>query len=525
MGSQGIKNEAPHLGDSINTATRAAHTRLNKGLLIRLPLAVPPRACNPTTYVSGILHIAPIYLAFESVWQEILDSHEEKVKTDGDCGPERCAPDSSFPSTRALNLFPFGTAEQVGHDAVSCERIHAVLSSLHLPGLMRADSILRDIRSITGWSEEVAKEQVEAASQRGRLGEFTAHIKRSIKKNPEVLLAYAWVLYMALFSGGRFIRSSLEAAGPEFWGKTCDPVLPLCYPCSAPIPIRDILPLELAHHITTDNPLTFFRFPTPLDGEDLKMEFKKRLLESETLLLPVEREHVVREAVCIFDNMNLLVSQLDNVFSNMNRSPSGSLDSWASLLVPRVLGGRLRDSVAVAKERGMRVLSRRKESLSEGDEDEKHTDKESFDPPTVSTPSHHHYASPEKKLRSPSMSEASPITSTSSVHAHSTLTSTTELVENTSLENLPLAAGRKSPLLVVRFGSEKALLKQRNGAKSVHVKAEGVPETTQPIDLELQTKMKERQNSVALTDYEPAVWTLVLFAVLGGVVWGYGQWS
>ena len=33
-----------------------------------------------------------------------------------------------------------------------------------------------------------------------------------------MLLAYAWVLYMALFSGGRFIRATLESAGTDgFW--------------------------------------------------------------------------------------------------------------------------------------------------------------------------------------------------------------------------------------------------------------------------------------------------------------------
>ncbi|KAE8361564.1 hypothetical protein BDV27DRAFT_147738 [Aspergillus caelatus] len=47
-------------------------------------------------------------------------------------------------------------------------------------------------------------------------------IKRRINENPHKLLAYVWVLYSALFNGGRFIRQVILKAGPEFWGLTTD---------------------------------------------------------------------------------------------------------------------------------------------------------------------------------------------------------------------------------------------------------------------------------------------------------------
>ncbi|KAK4163542.1 hypothetical protein QBC43DRAFT_335240 [Cladorrhinum sp. PSN259] len=505
-------NASPNLGDSINIATRTAHTKLNKNLLVRLPLCLPPRACNPTVYLSGILHIAPIYLAFESAWDEILGDHELNASSSsgrGDCGPEPCHPDSSSLSdSRTLPLFPFGPVadfDGVRHKGKACERIHGVLGRLRLEGLARTERLLGDIGAMSGWSEEEVKENVTRASEAGRLKEFVAHIKRSVDKSPEVLLAYAWVLYMALFSGGRFIRSSLEGAGLEFWGKKSDGVLPLGIKCNQPS-------LDLASG-TSGLPLSFFRFATPRDGEDLKIEFKKRFLEcGESLLTKSERERVVREAICIFDNMNLLVGQLDGVFGGMNRSPSGSMDSWAGLLVPNsssssgvpksflgIGAGRLRDSVAVAKERlGMMGWNKDNKHQAHGNSKE----------------------TPEEKEGEAREGD------TTTLHAKGTLTSS---FEQEGSEDEGEEAERKTGVKVVRFGSENAVLLKKYGrptGKSVTVEPEG--ETTPPeigsLDLmEKKPLASIWDDKISLSTVESAVWSFILVAVVAGLVWGYGQ--
>ncbi|KAJ3481825.1 hypothetical protein NLG97_g7726 [Lecanicillium saksenae] len=65
------------LGEAIAASTRGIHARLNKSIISRLPLALPPRASDPSTYVTGLIHIAPIYLAFESLWNDFLEPGPE----------------------------------------------------------------------------------------------------------------------------------------------------------------------------------------------------------------------------------------------------------------------------------------------------------------------------------------------------------------------------------------------------------------------------------------------------------------
>ncbi|KAK4457768.1 hypothetical protein QBC42DRAFT_278362 [Cladorrhinum samala] len=525
----------PHLGDSINIATRSAHTKLNKNLLIRLPLCVPPRACNPTTYASGLLHVAPVYIAFESAWNAILESHDSNSSRTGECTPSpgdfpSSSSSSSSSSSYLPTLFPFGTADSSSSAPSKCERLHSVLDQLRIEGLARSDRILDDIASMTGWSEAEVQAHVKTVAEKGRLKEFVAHIHRSIDKNPEVLLAYAWVLYMALFSGGRFIRSSLEGAGQkEFWEKGCDAIPPLGVQCKTPRQRAD------------RGPLSFFRFDTAQDGEDLKKEFKRRFLMcGEGLLTAAERDRVVREAICIFDNMNLLVSQLDGVFggtvaggvgqgmggNTYNRSPSSSLDSWAGLLIARTstksfvggVGGRLRDSVAVAKERlGMMGWSR--DNKKEHGHGHGHR---------------HEHAEVEDEADNGADGERE-----GSLHAKGTLTSSVEQQPQPEEEEEKTAMG--GVVKVVRFGSENAvLLKRRNGAsgkKSVSAKIMegGAQYQTQTaarplVGMEWGKHTKETmQNNgeshgdgeITLTAAESVMWSLVLFVVVAGLVWGY----
>ncbi|KAM0335789.1 hypothetical protein ACHAQA_000839 [Verticillium albo-atrum] len=279
----GGNNSQRPLSESINTATRTVHTKLNKLIIARLPLCLPPHAQDPSTYASGLLHIAPIYIAFESWWHGIV----------------------SAPATP-------------GTDA---ERVRALLSSIYYPDLMRADRLRADIAQLTGWSPDTVNEKLDTVSRHGSLADFLRHISRALENRPHVLIAYAYILFMALFAGGRFIRATLEsvdasAPSPGFWNRR-------------PVPGAPGDPL----------PLAFFRFASPADGEELKRDFKASLANIEPFLSAHDRHDIVQEAICIFDNMLRLVSQLD-VFCETD------LDAE-----PSPFGSRLRNSVAVAKER------------------------------------------------------------------------------------------------------------------------------------------------------------------------------
>ncbi|KAK4203339.1 hypothetical protein QBC40DRAFT_194553 [Triangularia verruculosa] len=506
----------PHLGDSINTATRPQHIKLNKSILLRLPLSVPPRACNPTPYLTGLLHIAPIYIAFESAWDNILASHENLEKT-------TASTLLLSDATQGLPLFPFGTADPTTTSDGKGERICTVLRELKIEGMARSESIKADIRAMSGWSEEELEEQLEVVRGRGRLGEFVRHVYGNIGKQPEVVIAYAWVLYMALFSGGRFLASCLEAAGEGFWGRGCDEVLGRG--CREPVRVKD-----------DGLPLRFFRFATPLEGEEIKTEFKTRLLELEGLLTGGERDHVVREGVCIFDVMLGIVGQLDQLFDNEGvvgdgdggMSPGGSLDGWASMLVPRVAVGRLRDSVAVAKERGLRTL--RKATFSG-----------SSPPPSLigeGVARRRRRSSGSMESLNTSSSPATAETSTSGLHAHGTITSAMELVEKTSVGKMKSPALEQDPgVKVVRFGVENAVIQQgRKGAKSVTVRTEAVQEDgewgRQPVKIKGEcplTRVRRRTEGRRVSERgreevknSSTFWSLVLLVALVGFGWGYG---
>ncbi|KPM44024.1 hypothetical protein AK830_g2491 [Neonectria ditissima] len=347
------------LAESIAVSTRSVHARLNKLIIARLPLALPPRAADPAIYVSGLLHIAPIYVTFERLWQNILDT--TPTLDPGATNSDRCDPELPLMDSKSAALEDRQPGIGAGHKAPTCTRIHSLLQHLYLPGLMRSDRLKADIASLTGWPGHVVEEQLKSVGQTSRLGEFTQHIKRAIENRPHVLLAYSYILYMALFAGGRFIRASLESVGEDFWQQLPSPVMPTGLSCQ-----KSTKPTERAsgftdeelpentHHSHADHkmPLRFLHFKSAEDGEDLKREFKRRLLDSENILTDSEKHDIVQEAVCIFENMTLMIDQLDGVCASSYRSDA-EVGTWVEALagVVNPISARFRDSIAVAKER------------------------------------------------------------------------------------------------------------------------------------------------------------------------------
>ncbi|KAL2135207.1 hypothetical protein VTI74DRAFT_9413 [Chaetomium olivicolor] len=303
MASQGItpssRPKPPHLGDAINTATRSLHAQLNRNVLHHFPFCLPPHTTNPSIYASGLLHIAAVYLAFESLWQDLLTNTPSQLPQ----GPETQQPRND----RALS----------------------VLRAIHLPALLRSAPLLLDIRSITGWSEAVVRQEIEQVSRTGgHLASFVRHINAEAAEHPHVLLAYAWVLYMALFAGGRSIRAALESAGEGFWEARCEPLRPCGRWGTAPLSLggvgkgrEGVGVVGAAEGGNGEGkermPLRFFRFEAAEDGDELRREFKRRVELVEGLLTAEEKEEVVREARCVFEEMNLLVAQLDGAFRGL----------------------------------------------------------------------------------------------------------------------------------------------------------------------------------------------------------------
>ncbi len=119
-------------------------------------------------------------------------------------------------------------------------------------------------------------------------------MEEDIRVNPCTLFAYGWVMYMAIFSGGRWIREELNNAGADFWTQQ-----------------HQLLPAMDIKSSYTKPGFSFLAFGNDEDGEDIKTLFKARLAEAETILTPRERQEIIDAAVQLFDDCIALVHDLD----------------------------------------------------------------------------------------------------------------------------------------------------------------------------------------------------------------------
>lgn len=119
-----------------------------------------------------------------------------------------------------------------------------------------------------------------------RLEAFKRHIQPSLASKPHLLFAYTWIFYMALFSGGRYIRSKLRA------GFTLS---------NTP---------KSQHHLDELAGLSFWIFPGEVDGEDLKIDYKARVALLSSELTEEERAEIIAEGVHIMVSLTEVVKEI-----------------------------------------------------------------------------------------------------------------------------------------------------------------------------------------------------------------------
>ncbi|KAI9882258.1 MAG: hypothetical protein M1823_005996 [Watsoniomyces obsoletus] len=280
-------DESRPLHEEINKTTRKLHTELNRLVVFYLPLAVPPAATSPQAYASGIKAFAQVYYTFENLWVEEL-----QIDRDHAADLEK----------NLTGLRPDGNASSQDSQA----RVRDVLRRLFLPNLMRTRALMDDLAYLDREcmnGETHASSTTYASPQAQDLQAFVSHIRLSITGNPHRLLAYAWIFYMALFSGGRWIRAQLYAAGPEFWAQQSQQKSN-----GGVKPNKDSQEVPTAQY----QGLSFFHFPGDEDGEDIKRDFKARFAEVEHHLTVDERRDMVAESVRIFEFAIAMVQELDS---------------------------------------------------------------------------------------------------------------------------------------------------------------------------------------------------------------------
>jgi heme oxygenase len=246
------------LSTQINIATRKQHTELNRLITSRLPLGLPPHQKTPLVLSRGLVPFARIILLFEIEW-EILARHVEF--------------NLSLPA--ATNL--------------RAQEIRTWLTGLRPAGLLRTPRIQQDLHHLSSRASHHVYDTVPLGDA------WTEEMRALVRQKPHLLVGFAWVFYMAIFSGGRWIRQQLANTVPEFWtGRDGG---------------------DGHDQLSTKFPgFTFFSFDGEADGEDVKAAFKARLLEAETLLSEQERKEVVEMSVELFRRSIQLVGEIDRMF-------------------------------------------------------------------------------------------------------------------------------------------------------------------------------------------------------------------
>ncbi|CAK3856598.1 heme oxygenase [Lecanosticta acicola] len=261
----------------INTATRKQHTELNRLLINRLPLSLPPHQETPLLYSKGIVPFARIFILFEIEWELLTRQVENKP------------------------------ASSSSHD----QELREWLANLRPKGLARSHRLRNDLKHL----RLVAGPTMFDTPDLGT--EWTRKMRSLVRSKPHVFVAFAWVFYMAVFSGGRWIRQQLANAGPEFWTQQAS-TLQVDKGEQSPL-------LELPG-------FSFLSFDGDQDGEDLKALFKTRLADAERIFTEEEKQGVVDIAGELFDRSICLVTELDRRVSRQR------ILSWIPTILLAVVG-------------------------------------------------------------------------------------------------------------------------------------------------------------------------------------------
>jgi len=171
------------------------------------------------------------------------------------------------------------------------QEVRKWLAGLRPQGLARSHRLKDDLRHLRA----VGGARIYDTPDLGE--KWTNEMRILVRRKPHVFVAFAWVFYMAVFSGGRWIRQQLANSGTEFWLQQSNAI---------DTQRDEKTPLEVPG-------FSFLSFDGDEDGEDIKALFKARLSRAEELLTSQEKRDVIEAAELLFDRSILLVTEMDRM--------------------------------------------------------------------------------------------------------------------------------------------------------------------------------------------------------------------
>ncbi|KAJ5178699.1 hypothetical protein N7492_001909 [Penicillium capsulatum] len=244
------------LPSRIKATIKEPHGVVNRLNTARIPLCLPPQANSTGLYTMGFSRYADIYLGFEEVWHSLIGDPAD---------------------------WPGEISDDPAHFSSDEARIQAVLRLLYMPELYRTRRLESDFAALKLLDPGLSSLHAGADNAGS---EFRQYIKQRMPEKPHLLVAYIWIMYQAMFNGGRFIRLQLLKAGPEFWGLSPKEMNPSDFP----------------------SPLSFWCVE---NDETVKTEFRERAVKIDGLLTEAERQEILDESLEIFRRCTVITSQLD----------------------------------------------------------------------------------------------------------------------------------------------------------------------------------------------------------------------
>lgn len=265
------------LANRINKATHAIHNQINNLISIKLVFALR----DPRIYRQGIQSFYHVFKTFEEEWQAAM------------------AKASDFDEKNINN----------NDDDDSTQRIAHILKQVWTPALARTAPLQLDLNFY--YHNESDKFETPIMPQQV---DFANHIRRVISEKPHLALAYGHTMYLALFAGGRILRSNImRSAGlfPQIDGLSTE---------------------EVALRGTN-----LFRFE--VDDEDaLRLGYKSRYeLATRNDLTEQEKKEIIEESQEIFRRNILCVSEIAQKNAKIMAEKLGYKAFQASKIVLLVL--------------------------------------------------------------------------------------------------------------------------------------------------------------------------------------------
>lgn len=239
------------LANRINTATRSIHNRIDSLISLKMVFALRDRKI----YRQGILGFYYVFREFERVW------HAEMAKVD-----------------------------RINPNETDRDRLYReILREVWTPALARTQPLEQDLSFFYNMeSTEAFAERFEQPLLQEEI-DFIRHINEVLPSKPYLLLAYGHTLYLALFAGGRIMRSKLARSTGLF------PVVP-----------------GVSQEDVALKGTNLFRFQVE-DEDALRLDFKRRYeLATRNSLTEEEKQEIIQESEEIFRRNILMVNEISD---------------------------------------------------------------------------------------------------------------------------------------------------------------------------------------------------------------------